>query len=109
MAIDIQKLIEKLPIKLQPIAQVYVSSFIKFTDDEIVGFIDSILSGDWITAYRKMQSKLSNEEIAASQDRLIEVLKQMNRDMAVESEQLRTGVRDFLLILFQSWRAGLIV
>lgn len=99
----IEKIISKLPEELQPIARQYMAIFRESTEEQLDAWIDQVVDHNLKEAYRFLQEKLSNADIVAAQERIIEQMKEMNRKyittQLVQKSLIKEALKIAILLL----------
>lgn len=93
---ETREIIEKLPVELQPIASKYLPFFVEAAEDEIVAWVEAILAGNWEAAYQAVLQKMSNEDLAAEQEKITARLKDLNTESLERQEAQKQIIRDLL-------------
>ena len=93
-------LIADIPEQFQELARAHLPILISMAQDEVVAWIDLILSGKYETAYQVTNDRMTPSERIGEQKRLNALLEQYNKDSAGDNQMLRDLFRNLILILF---------
>lgn len=96
----IDDLIKDIPEQFQDLARAHLPILMSMAQDEIVTWIDLILSGKYETAYKVTNDRMTPSERIDEQKRLNALLEQYNKDSADNNLMFRDLFRSLILILF---------
>lgn len=95
----LEELIEKLPEKLRPIARRYLPAFVEASLEQLEEWVKLIARGQWQEAYRFAIARMTTAELVQEQQRLNEVLIQLNLANAAKIQAEQLFVQEILLLL----------
>lgn len=94
----IDDLIEKMPKQFQELTRAHLPILADMARDDVVAWIDLVLKGDYETAYRITNDKMSPSERIAEQKRLNTLYELYNKDSASNNQMFRDFFQQILII-----------
>ena len=97
-----EEIIVKIPEQFQDIARRYLPTLAGMGEEELVGWIELISSGDWQAAYRTVVQRMDTQEQLAELDRINSDLEQLNYANA-EYVKMQKEMLKAILLAAAAW------
>lgn len=101
----IKEIVEKLPEWLQPFAERYARIIADKGFEELQLIADSVVEGNWETAYRHIIAGMATEDLTAELSRINAGLKGLNKQNVEKRDVRKEIVRQALITILAMFRA----